>query len=64
MTRSISSETRERIRHAARARGMTIAVYLAALVELHDDMRNQAEHQGDPFARTMLETLGLQTVQA
>ena len=46
----MAPETRERIRHAARARGMTIDVYLTALVELHDDMRNQAEHQGNDNA--------------
>ena len=63
MTRSISSETRERIRHAARARGMTIAQYLAALVELHDRIRALAD-DGDLTMTDELDMLGLQAVRA
>ena len=63
MTRSISSETRERIRHAARARDMTIAQYLAALVELHDRIRALAD-DGDLTMTDELDMLGLQAVRA
>jgi len=61
--RGITPWTRTRIRHAARARGMTIAAYLAALVELHDRIRVLAD-DGDLTMTDELETLGLQTVRA
>ena len=61
--RGIAPETRERIRHSARARGMTIAAYLAALVELHDRIRVLAD-DGDLTMTDELEAFGLQTVRA
>ena len=60
--RGIAPETRERIKYAARARGMTIAQYLAALVDLHDRIRALAD-DGDLTMTDELEGLGLQAVR-
>ena len=50
-----------RYRAGAGARGMTHALYLTALVELHAKIRELADG-GDAAARTALNELGLETV--
>lgn len=61
MLRRVPRSVGHRFRGAAGARGLTHAQYLAALVELHEAMRQRAD-QGDPEVAAALERLGLRTV--
>jgi HPt (histidine-containing phosphotransfer) domain-containing protein len=61
MMRRVPRSVGHRFRGAAGARGLTHAQYLAALVELHEAMRQRAD-QGDPEVAAALERLGLRTV--
>jgi hypothetical protein len=61
MLRRVPRSVGHRFRGAAGARGLTHAQYLAALVDLHEAMRQRAD-QGDPEVGATLERLGLRTV--
>ena len=61
MLRRVPRSVAHRFRGAAGARGLTHAQYLAALVALHEAMRERADG-GDAEAQTALEPLGLGTV--
>ena len=61
MLRSVPRATAQRFRAAAGGRAMTHAQYLAALVALHESMRNRADG-GDSELAAELERLGLTTV--
>jgi hypothetical protein len=61
MLRSVPRATAQRFRAAAGGRGLTHAQYLAALVQLHESMRNRADG-GDGELAAELERLGLTTV--
>jgi hypothetical protein len=61
MLRRVPRETAMLFRAAAGGRGMTHAQYLAALVDLHGQLRARAD-AGDDAARELLDALGLQTV--
>jgi hypothetical protein len=61
MLRSVPRATAQRFRAAAGGRGLTHAQYLAALVQLHESMRNRADG-GDGEIAAELERLGLSTV--
>lgn len=61
MLRRVPRSVGHRFRGAAGARGITHAQYLAALVDLHEAMRQRAD-QGDPEVAAALERLGLRTV--
>ena len=61
MLRRVPREVAMRFRAAAGGRAMTHAQYLTALVELHAAIRERAD-AGDETARTVLDELGLQTV--
>ena len=62
--RGIDAQAAARIKRASSARGMTLAAYLAALVDLHDAMRSLADSGKHGQVRTELETRGLQSVTA
>lgn len=57
----IDADTRYRIVHAARLRGLNVAEYLKALVDMHDAVRARAD-AGDDALSAELESRGLQTV--
>jgi hypothetical protein len=61
MLRRVPRSVAHRFRGAAGARGLTHAQYLAALVALHEAMRQRADG-GDADVATELERLGLRTV--
>jgi hypothetical protein len=61
MLRSVPRTTAQRFRAAAGGRGLTHAQYLAALVQLHESIRNRADG-GDAEIAAELERLGLSTV--
>jgi hypothetical protein len=61
MLRSVPKLVAQRFRGAAGGRGMTHAQYLAALVELHQAMRERADG-GDAELAAELEKLGLATI--
>src|SRR5258707_14498655 len=61
MLRSVPKLVAQRFRGAAGGRGMTHAQYLAALVELHQLMRERADG-GDAEVAAELEKLGLTTI--
>ncbi len=61
MLRNVPRPVAQRYRAAAGGRGMTHAQYLAALVALHESMRNRAD-AGDAELQAELERLGLTTV--
>lgn len=61
MLRNVPRAVAQRYRAAAGGRGMTHAQYLAALVALHESMRNRADG-GDAELQAELERLGLTTV--
>jgi len=61
MLRNVPRAVAQRYRAAAGGRGMTHAQYLAALVALHESMRNRAD-AGDGELQAELERLGLTTV--
>jgi len=61
MLRRVPKTIAYRFRGAAGARGLTHAQHLAALVTLHETMRQRAD-AGDDHARELLEQLGLATV--
>ncbi|MGZ4388211.1 MAG: hypothetical protein ACXVZL_02390 [Gaiellaceae bacterium] len=61
MLRNVPRAVAQRYRAAAGGRGMTHAQYLAALVALHESMRNRAD-AGDAELQAELERLGLTTV--
>jgi hypothetical protein len=61
MLRRVPRAVAMRYRAAAGGRAMTHAQYLTALVELHAAIRGRAD-AGDESAKTVLERLGLQTV--
>lgn len=61
MLRRVPRAVALRFRGAAGARGLTHAQYLAALVALHEAMRERADG-GDGGVRDELERLGLGTV--
>jgi hypothetical protein len=61
MLRSVPKPVAQRFRGAAGGRGMTHAQYLAALVELHQAAREQADG-GDGDLAAVLERLGLTTI--
>lgn len=60
--RGIDAAAATRIRQAAAARGLTIGVYLARLVALHDAMRALAD-AGHTQVSAELKRLGLETVK-
>ena len=61
MLRRVPAVVAHRFRGAAGARGFTHAQYLAALVALHEAMRQRAD-QGDGDVGAVLSELGLGTV--
>jgi len=61
MLRRVPRDAAQRFRAAAGARGLTHGQYLAALVALHDTMRQRAD-AGDAGLTAELERLGLSTV--
>jgi hypothetical protein len=61
MLRRVPQAVAHQFRGAAGARGLTHAQYLAALVALHDAMRQRAD-AGDAGVAEELERLGLTTV--
>jgi hypothetical protein len=61
MLRRVPRAVAHRFRGAAGARGLTHAQYLAALVALHEAMRQRADG-GDAEVAAELERLGLRTV--
>jgi len=61
MLRRVPGPVAHRFRGAAGARGFTHAQYLAALVALHEAMRERADG-GDAAIATTLDRLGLGTV--
>ena len=61
MLRRVPRATAQRFRAAAGGRAMTHAQYLAALVQLHDAMRQRADG-GDAALAEQLEALGLSSV--
>src|SRR4051794_17409010 len=61
MLRSVPKPVAQRFRGAAGGRGMTHAQYLAALVELHQAMRERADG-GNADLAAALEQLGLSTI--
>jgi hypothetical protein len=61
MLRRVPRPIAQRFRASAGGRGMTHAQYLAALVELHEAIRNRAD-SGNGDLATELEQLGLSTV--
>jgi hypothetical protein len=61
MLRRVPAKVAHRFRGAAGARGFTHAQYLAALVELHEAMRQRADG-GDADVAAILDQLGLSTV--
>jgi hypothetical protein len=61
MFRSVPKLVAQRFRGAAGGRGMTHAQYLAALVELHQAIRERAD-RGDAELAAALEGLGLSTI--
>jgi hypothetical protein len=61
MLRRVSGPVAHRFRSAAGARGFTHAQYLAALVALHEAMRERADG-GDSEMAATLDRLGLGTV--
>ena len=61
MLRRVPGQVAHRFRGAAGARGLTHAQYLAALVALHEAMRQRADG-GDAEMATTLDRLGLGTV--
>jgi hypothetical protein len=61
MLRSVPKLVAQHFRGAAGGRGMTHAQYLAALVELHQAMRERADG-GDSELGAELEKLGLSTI--
>ena len=62
--RHMDRTARERLSRGARARGMTLAQYVEALVDLHDALRMTADSDYDPngYAQATLEALGLESV--
>lgn len=62
--RHMDRNARERLSRAARARGMTLAQYVTALVDLHDAIRDLADGPSDPAAIRILSALGLESVTA
>ena len=63
MLRRVPTAVAMKFRAAAGARGMTHAVYLAALVGLHEEIRMAADAGvGNADLKAILERLGLQTV--
>src|SRR5215470_10308209 len=61
MLRRVPGPVAHRFRGAAGARGFTHAQYLAALVALHEAMRQRAD-SGDAEVAAALDQLGLSTV--
>jgi hypothetical protein len=61
MLRRVPAGVAHRFRGAAGARGFTHAQYLAALVALHESMRQRAD-SGDAEVAAALDQLGLSTV--
>jgi hypothetical protein len=61
MLRRVPGQVAHRFRGAAGARGFTHAQYLAALVALHEAMRQRAD-SGDAEVAEILKELGLGTV--
>ena len=61
MLRSVPKLVAQHFRGAAGGRGMTHAQYLAALVELHQAMRERADG-GDAELAAALDELGLSTI--
>jgi hypothetical protein len=61
MLRSVPKLVAQHFRGAAGGRGMTHAQYLAALVELHQAMRERADG-GDTELAAALDALGLSTI--
>ena len=61
MLRSVPKLVAQHFRGAAGGRGMTHAQYLAALVELHQAMRERADG-GDAELAAALDALGLSTI--
>jgi hypothetical protein len=61
MLRRVPAAVAHRFRGAAGARGFTHAQYLAALVALHESMRERAD-RGDGEVAAVLSQLGLGTV--
>ena len=61
MLRRVPRPIAQRFRASAGGRGMTHAQYLAALVELHESIRNRADGGSGELAAE-LERLGLSTV--
>jgi hypothetical protein len=61
MLRRVPAAVAHRFRGAAGARGFTHAQYLAALVALHEAMRERAD-RGDADVAAVLDQLGLRTV--
>lgn len=61
--RHMDRSARERLSRGARARGMTLAQYVQALVDLHDDCRQFAD-AGDVVFQGLLESKGLESVTA
>jgi hypothetical protein len=61
MLRSVPKLVAQHCRGAAGGRGMTHAQYLAALVELHQAMRERADG-GDAELAAALDELGLSTI--
>jgi hypothetical protein len=61
MLRRVPGPVAQRFRGAAGARGFTHAQYLAALVALHEAMRERAD-SGDSETAATLDRLGLGTV--
>jgi hypothetical protein len=61
MLRSVPRATAQRFRAAAGGRALTHAQYLAALVQLHESMRNRADG-GDGEIAAELDRLGLSTI--
>ena len=62
--RHMDRSARERLSRGARARGMTLAQYVQALVDLHDAMRALAdtEHRDSLHVLAELRRLGLESV--
>lgn len=60
--RGLTSATLHQFRTGARARGMTQANYLGALLDLHSAMRTASQNDAD--TQELLASLGLATVSA
>src|SRR5437764_706407 len=61
MLRKVAADVARRFRAAAGGRALTHAQYLAALVELHESIRRQAD-AGNGELASELDRLGLQSV--